>query len=46
MTMKYLAGSSAAPTPTMNWVSWCCALYEVGYRITFDRSAFSVPKVL
>jgi hypothetical protein len=45
-TMKYFSGSSARPGPVVQSLASCQALYQVGWTITLDRSAFSVPYVL
>src|SRR5215203_1224813 len=45
-TMKYRSGSQARALPIVHSFASCQALYQVGWRITLDLSAFSVPCVL
>src|SRR3712207_5653210 len=45
-TMKYRSGSQARPGPIDHSLASCQALSQVGWRMTFDLSASSVPYVL
>ena len=47
ITMKYLRGSSARPSPTMKVsMSLCVPVYQVGTSTALSRAVFSVPTVL
>ena len=47
ITMKYLRGSRARPSPTMKVsMSLCVPVYHVGISTTLSRVGLSVPMVL